>query len=586
MSTTDESTQETQDGGPPPPKRPAWQTAAMRYGPIALVVIVVAAAVIVIGGRGGDDDEGSTSRTEGDSASQQALLESGPMTPAKAEAEGKTVDFGPNCDTETGRIKLVSVYAPPCVEPFDGDNGGATSAGVTADSVKVILYQADPAKDPLTAATVAASGADVNPESAAQTAQGFVSLYNKLFETYGRTVNVEIFTGTGAGDDVERAKADAIAIAEKEPFAVIGGPAQSSAVFSQELTSHGIICGPGCSLALNEDITSSNAPYIWQAGPTPEEANAMAAELIGNLAGPGKAEFAGDDATREKDRVYGLLHYDNAAGDYTKVSQSFVAALEDNGIDLATDVEFTLDLQRDAENARTNIGKLMAAGVTTIIYTGDPLTPASLTEEATAQNYHPEWILGSSVLMDTSLFARRLDQEQWKNGFGIALTGARGAQETNGAFRIWDWAYGGEPPNNNANVIDNPIRTIFNGIHLAGPNLTPESFRDGLYRYPPSGGGPTEPQVSRGDHGVWPEFDWGGSDDAAVIWYDPTATGEDEVGKEGVGLYRYANMGQRYTVGHFPKTPEEAGLYDTANSVTVFDQVPDEDNTPDYPRPQ
>jgi hypothetical protein len=586
MSTPEESTQETQGGGgPPPPKRPAWMTALMRYGPILVVVLVVAAAVIVIGGGGGDDDD-DNAQSSGDSASQDELIRSGPMTPQKAELENKTVDFGPNCDTETGRIKLVSVYAPPCVEPFTGDNGGATSSGVTADSVKIVLYQADPALDPLTAATVANAGADVNPDSARQTVQGFVDLYNKLYEGYGRTIDVEIYTGTGAGDDVEAAKADAIAIAEKKPFAVIGGPAQSSAVFSQELASRKIICGPGCSLALNEDITSANAPYIWQAGPTPEEANEMAAELIGNLAGPGKAEFAGDDATRAKDRVYGLLHYDNAAGDYNNVFQSLKEKLADNGIDLATDVEFTLDLQRAQENARTNIGKLMAAGVTTIIYTGDPLTPVSLTEEATAQNYHPEWILGSSVLMDTSLFARRVDTEQWKHGFGIALTGARGAQETNGAFRTWDWAYGGLPPNNTANAIEPGIRTMFIGVHLAGPDLTPEAFRDGLYRYPPSGGGPTEPQVSRGDHGVWPHFDWGGSDDAAVIWYDPTATGEDEVGNDGVGLYRYANMGQRYTVGHFPKTPEEAGLYDTANSVTIFDQVPPGDETPDYPPPQ
>ena len=47
---------------------------------------------------------------------------------------------------------LKSVYAPPCVEPFEGDNGGATSAGVTADAVTVVFYRADPALDPLTAA--------------------------------------------------------------------------------------------------------------------------------------------------------------------------------------------------------------------------------------------------------------------------------------------------------------------------------------------------------------------------------------------------------------------------------------------------
>src|SRR5690606_33516651 len=153
-----------------------------------------------------------------------------------AELEGiDDVDFGPNCDTETGRIKLPTVLAPPCVEPFEGDNGGATYEGVTEDTVKGVYYQADPALDPLAAAPVAGAGAQIDPESARRTVRGFVDLYNDMFETYGRTVEVEVFVGSGPGDDEAAARADAIEIAEKEPFAVIGGPQQSSPVFAAEL---------------------------------------------------------------------------------------------------------------------------------------------------------------------------------------------------------------------------------------------------------------------------------------------------------------------------------------------------------------
>ncbi|HKA83541.1 MAG TPA: hypothetical protein VKD21_06745 [Acidimicrobiales bacterium] len=589
MSTTDE-TKAKGDGsgdGPPPKRQPGWVKPAKRYGPIVVVLALIGAAVLVFGG--GNDDDGGDDTTASGGSSEQELIDSGPMTWQKAEQEGKTdtIDWGPNCDTEIGKIKLVSVYAPPCVEPFEGDNGGATSPGVTADSVKVVVYIADPALDPLTAATVAGAGADVNIETAEQTIQGFADLYNKLYETYGRQVEVETYVGTGAGDDIEAAKADAIAIAEKDPFIVIGGPQQSSQVFSTELASREIVCAGTCATAIPEGIVEDYAPYIWQTGPTPDQAAALAAEMIAKLAGPGKAEFAGDDATRAKDRVYGLLHYDNPDGDFEPVFQAYTDQLADNGIDLATDVEFTLDLARAQENARTNISRLKDAGVTTVIYTGDPLTPASLTAEATAQDYHPEWILGSSFLMDTSLFARQTDVQQWKNGFGISLISARGAQETDGAFRIWDWAYGGLPPNNTANLLNaGMLSTVFPGIHLAGPALTPETFRDGLYRYPPSGGGPTQAQISRGDHGVWPDTDWGGSDDATIVWFDPTATGEDEVGNDGVGLYRYANGAQRYTLGNLPDSVEDAGLFDDASSVTIFDQVPQEDTTPDYPPPQ
>jgi hypothetical protein len=582
--TSTEETKTAGDGHGTRPARPAWQKGLRRYGPIAAVVVLIAGAVVLFGG-GGDDDDGDDAAPGTGSSSGEELIRSGPMTPEKAELEGVDVDFGPNCDTETGRIKLVSVYAPPCVEPFDGDNGGATYQGVTADEIKVVYYQADPSLDPLTAATAENAGAQIDPASARETVQDFVDLYNRLFEGYGRTVVVEGYTGTGAGTDTEAARADAIAIAEMEPFAVIGGPLGSSPVFASELAAREIVCGPGCAAAINEDIVEEYAPYIWQASTTPNQSSALAAEMIGNLAGPGPAELAGDPAMREQDRVYALVHYDTPDGDHRPVFEALKAALEENGIELATDVEFTFDLARAQENARTYIGQLMDAGVTTVIYYGDPLTPGSLTEEATAQGYFPEWILGPSTLMDTTLFARQTDVEQWKNGFGMSLVGARGERSTDGAFKTYEWAYGTEPPNTNVNVLEPYLRTIFNGVHLAGPELTPETFRDALLRYPVSGGGPTEVQVSRGDHGVWPDFDWGGTDDVAIIWFDPEATGEDEVGNAGTGMYRYANGGQRYTIGNLPESLEEAGLFDVESSVTVFDEVPEEDRTPDYPPP-
>jgi hypothetical protein len=589
MASTGETTTSEGGGGAPPPKRqPGWVRPAKRYGPIVVVLALIGAAVLVFGG-GGDDDGDDEAATDGASASEEELIASGPMTWQKAELEGETdsIEWGPNCNTETGKLKLVSVYAPPCVEPFAGDNGGATSPGVTADAVKVVEYIADPALDPLTTAFTAGAGAEIDPESAAETVQGFADLYNRLYETYGRRVEIEVYTGTGAGADLEAARADAIAIAEKEPFIVVGGPGQAGPVFATELASRGIVCASFCATAVPEEIVEQYQPYIWQSTPTPDQAAALSAEMIGNLAGPGQAELAGDDATRAQDRVYGLLHYDNPDGDHQAVFEALRDQLADNGIELATDIEFDLDLAHAQENARTNITRLKEAGVTTIIYSGDPLTPASLTAEATAQDYHPEWLMGPNLFMDTSLFARQTDPEQWKNGFGISFVSARGALETDGAFRIWDWAYGGPPPNSNANVLNaGMLLTVFPGIQLAGPELTPETFRDGLYRYPPSGGGPTQAEVSRGDHGIWPDADFGAGDDATIVWFDPTARGPDEVGNEGVGLYRYANGGQRYRLGELPDTIEEAGLFDNASSVTIFDEVPAEDDTPDYPPPE
>jgi hypothetical protein len=568
-------------------RQSGWVRAAKRYGPFVVVAAVIAAVVAVVGGGDDGDDGGGEAASSELSSDVEELILSGPMTPQRAELEGVTdVDFGPNCDLETGRITLPSVYAPPCVEPFEGDNGGATSQGVTEDEVLVVMYQGDPALNPLQAATVESAGADVDPATTRAAIDNFVELYNDLFETYGRTVRVEFFTGTGAPSDAVAARADAVAIAEMEPFAVVGGPTQQGSVFSTELANRGVVCMATCPLAVPDEIREENYPYIWSNGGTPTQTAMLTAEMIGKLAGPGPAELAGDPAMQQQDRVYAVVHFDSPEGDYEASFSALEEGLADQGIELETDIEFFLDLAVAQENARTIITQLKDAGVTTVIYTGDPFTPGPLTTEATAQDYFPEWILGQSVLADTTIFGRLTDQQQWQNGFGISLISARGERSTDGAFLIYEWATGEEPPNNTVNVSEPPLRAVFTGIHMAGPELTPDAFRDALYRNPPAGGGPTNAQISRGFYDFWPGEDLGGADDMALIWWDPEATGEDEVGNEGQGMYRYANGGQRYTPGEIPDTLEEAGLFDVESSVTVYDEIPPEDQVNlDYPLP-
>ncbi|MGH9211073.1 MAG: hypothetical protein ACRD2C_10365 [Acidimicrobiales bacterium] len=598
MATTDDETP-AEDSTPPEPTStrsargratppsPAWLKPAKRYGPILAVALLIAGAIAIFGSGGGDDDDdaGTDGETTGD-VNNAELIRSGPMTPQKAELEGdEDVDFGPNCDPETGRIRIPTVYAPPCVVPFEGDNGGATSTGVTADEILIIQYDTDPALDPLTAAQIAATGADVNPETALETVEGYLDVYNEVFETYGRTVVVEPFIGSGASDDTDAARADAVEIADMGAFAVIGGPGRAGPAFATALAEREVMCLGTCGLATPESLIQANQPYQFPTAPTPNQSAQLAAELIGNLAGPGPAELAGDEAMQSEDRVYGLLHFDNPDGDYEEVTSTFVDSLADNGVEIATSLPFELDLPRLQENARSMIARLEEDGVTTVIFTGDPLTPAALTAEATAQDYFPEWILAQSVLADTALFGRSFDQQQWVNGFGISLPPARGEEETGDQFRIYEWANGTPPPNNTYNILEPNLRQVFTGIHLAGENLTPETYREGLFRYPPSGGGPTAVQTSRGSHDVWPELDLGGVDDAAIIWWDPEAEGVDETGQDGVGLYRFANGGERYTIGNFPTSIEEAGLFDVGSSATIYDELPPEDEAPDYEPP-
>jgi ABC-type branched-subunit amino acid transport system substrate-binding protein len=545
----------------------------------------VVVAVTVVAGLLAAAAAASPASDEADAQKNEALVKKGPMTPLKAKLQGKTdINFGPNCDTTTGRVKIPTVYAPPCVQPFTGKNGGSTSEGVTGDEIKIVVFNTDPAKDPLVAGQFRAAGAEVNLNSAQQTWQGYVDIYNQMFELYGRKISVEFFVGTGAGSDTAAAKADAIAIADKKPFAVLGGPAQSSTVFADELAHRGVMCIGTCALAMPKKISDANKPYIFENGPAPEEAATLTAEFIGKQVGKGKAEFAGDDATKNKNRVYGFLHYNTPDGQYTGLFDTLKSQLKKYGITGKADQSFFLDLSRAQEIARTAITKMKDAGVTTIIYNGDPLMPSSFTKEATAQNYFPEWVIGPTVLVDTAIFGRTYDQQQWAHAFGVQLTPGRTNEAVDITRALYEWFHGSSPPNNTYGVINPSVQTFARGVMLAGPKLTPQTFRDGLFRYPPSGGDPINPQQSWGKHGVWPFTDYYGSEDAAMLWWDATASGEDEVGQVGSGLYRAADGGKRYTRGKFPPKGQ-GGLFDTTTSATIFEQIPAEVGLPSYPPP-
>jgi hypothetical protein len=455
---------------------------------------------------------------------------------------------------------------------------------VTADEIKIVVYNTDPQKDPLVAGQLRAAGAETNLNSIEATWQGYVDIYNRLFELYGRKISVEFFTGTAASSDSAAAKADAIAIAEKKPFAVLGGPQQSTSVFSDELAHRGVMCIGTCATAVPQKLVEGNKPYVLTFGPSPEQSATLTAEFVGKQVGKGKAQYAGDDATKAKNRVYGIVHYDTPDGQYKGLFETLKSQLKKYKITPKADQSFFLDLSRAQETARTVVTKMKDAGVTTIIYTGDPLMPGSITKEATAQDFNPEWIIGPTVLADTSIFGRTYDQTQWAHAFGIALVPGRTVQDINGTYYLYQWFHGSPPPNNTYGVINPSILEFANGVMLAGPKLTPQSFRDGLFRYPPSGGDAINPQLSWGKHGAWPSTDYNGSDDAGLLWWDPSAVGEDEVRQTGNGLYRYADGAKRYTRGKFP-AKGQGGLFDTAASVTVFEQLPATAPRPDYPPP-
>ncbi|MEO6987657.1 MAG: hypothetical protein ABI239_03325 [Aquihabitans sp.] len=552
-----------------PPPRPSLLA---RFGP--LTAILVAIGLIAVLASTGRDDEVATDTTIEAGGTNDRL----PIYWADAEADETTtgVDWGSKCDPDTGRVQVPSVYAPPCAVARPGIEGGATYQGVTADTVKVVLYQ--PADDDLSA--VLQAQAD-SAEDRIANEEAMIQMLAARYETWGRTIETVILKGRGS--DETNARADAVKVAtEIGAFASIGSPGQESA-YAEELASRGVLC-VGCGLSVPDTTFQKFAPYLWGNLQTPEQyLLTMGDVVIGQLNGK-PAIHAGDPAMHDKKRVFGAVNFEQDPPVFTGTANMVAERGKALGYESKVRITYQLVIAELAEKARSIITQLKKEGVTTVIFLGDPIMPIYLTQAATDQDYYPEWVITGTVLTDTTAMGRRYDQTQWAHAFGISSLPARLPLEQGESYRLHDWFYGTPPPGTKtAGLVYEPIRVFMLGVHMAGPDLTPETFRDGLFAYPPSGGTPTAPQISFGDHGYFDAPDFQAVDDMQLIWWDAEATGKDEQGIDGTGMMRFMDGGRRYLPGGAEGLDDR--YFDEAGTVIGYPEEPPGEAPPQYPSP-
>lgn len=553
----------------PPPRL----SALARFGP--LTAVLVSLGLVAALASTGRDQVVTTSGPDSEIGSATSDL---PVTWEQAQKAGTiaSTDFGPKCDPSTGRVRIPSAYAPPCVAPPEGVEGGDTYRGVTADEITVVFYEA--ADDDLAASLQDQSDP---PEVSRETRIKLAEMMEATYETWGRKLNIVPMKGSGS--DETSARADAVRVAEEiQAFASIGGPGQESA-YAEELARRKVIC-IGCGLSLPNSAFVENAPYLWGNSLTPEQFLPTLGDfIIGQLLGK-PAEFAGDEALRTQERRFGVVHFEQDPPVFGGVQDQVESEGGARGYEAEVTLTYQLVIADLPEKARVLVARLKEAGVTSVIFLGDPVMPVYLTKAATDQDYFPEWIITGTVLTDTTVFGRLYDPQQWSHAFGVSALPARLPQTEGEAWRLHEWYYG-EPPlaKNTVAVSNEPIRLLMLGVHMAGPNLTPETFRDGLFAYPPTGGTPTSPQLSFGDHGYFAQPDYTAVDDMQVIWWDADEPGVDEQGAEGTGMMRYVDGGRRYLPGEFPGG--EAKVFQEEGSVLGYPEVPPADAPPEYPSP-
>jgi hypothetical protein len=120
-------------------------------------------------------------------------------------------------------------------------------------------------------------------------------------------------------------------------------------------------------------------------------------------------------------------------------------------------------------------------------------------------------------------------------------------------------------------------------IQGIGPDLTAQNFQKSLFAGAPTTRAITQPSLSWGNHGIWQGTDYGGTDDATEVWWNPSISGPDELGRVGNGLYEYVDRGKRYLPGQWPTGPTKAGQ--KAGAVSIYAKAPPSEQTPNYPSP-
>lgn len=549
-------------------------TAIRRYGPLA-VIAVIALVVGIFVVAGGDDDGGD----ETASATTAGGTGEGALSFSQAAEDGIEVDWPDTCDTETGNLAVPSFFAPECYAPHDGDNGGATDTGVTGDTITIAYYQSPP--NPITDFITGAIGNQDSNEESFETLQGYVELYEDYSETYGRSVELVPVEGSGFPDDDVAARADAVRIDEEVgAFMVWGGPILTDA-FADELAAREIPC-LSCVLGENNDFYEERAPWLFGISASNAQYQDHFAEWLTKQVAGRPAEFAGPDLVGE-DRVFGLLYLESDE-DSAVAADRLEGLLNEGGVELAERVPYQLDPARLQEQAAAAIAKLKEARATSVIFAGDPVAPETFTAEATAQDWFPEWIIGPNSLVDTNVFSRTYDQEQWQHAFGVTPLATHLDPAVQGSVFLYDWYHGEEPSAATTAPLLSPLAsTFYPTLQATGPDLTREGWSESLRNGEPTPSAVSQPSLNWGDDTVWDYTDWLGIDDFTEIWWDPEEIGPDETGAEGPGMWQFVEGGVRYFPGDWPERDTRA--FDPDGAVAYYTVAPEGEAPPTYPSP-
>jgi hypothetical protein len=440
-----------------------------------------------------------------------------------------------------------SLYSALCVPAWTGgpgENGGATTRGVTGEAITIAVGVP-------TSATVeeAPLGREYQPDDQAteRVLKTWQIYFNERFEFYGRFLQFHPIKVDSTDENQARAKVREAA--GKGMFAYIGHYATTNAAATNEAIKNGMVT---FAFDFNPaEFYKDNHPYAYSFEMDSEQLRIIAQEylckqFVGRPLGENNLNERQDlSFDYGGPRKWGLIVYQDELRKGAREKSQ--AGMQKCGAKYDEVVEYNLN--DDSSKIAGAVTKLRQAGVTTIVVGVDPLTPPVLAYEAERTGYFPEWFCAAGC--STNGTGRLLPDNQ-ANHF---VTFSAEEIPRVDADKDWYRAYKeidpeGEPDED----YFRDLQQLSGGIQHAGPKLTPETFLEGLKKQPcrtpdpiwSIGGCYRDPDPRSNTYYLG---DYTYSDYASFMWFDNA--GKDP-NSSSAGAWCYMNMGARYKAGEIP----------------------------------
>ncbi len=430
--------------------------------------------------------------------------------------------------------------SPACANFWEGDNGSATSRGVTAGEIRLALSQ---------------GGAEDQPIESAM-----VEFFNRRFQFYGRKLRVSWFklpsqSAQYQDPPVQRSFAQRVAD-EFKAFAAVGYGNNSNVTngdlrpYYDELARRGVLGVDPESAYRTVDQLKQKRPYLWTFSQTLDQAEISQAEWMCKSIVGDRAEFALAPANT-RIRKFGIVLA------RPPIEAPSIDALTDGLKRCGAPVVIYETEDGDDKTRYVGLIAAMKADEITSVICICADTRDALHRGSNDDNFFPEWILAGVPTHDRETqFGTEAGQVERQFGMGSANKHLL-PQDSPWYAAVKEVLPDYQITGNRREVVRyhdlyHGLLTLASGIQLAGPNLTPQTFEQGLFKatFPNPGAGSSP--YFQGHVGFGPG-DYSMVDDYTLIWFSqkhPEYMQNQTAAQE--GAWCYIDRGLRYSQGRWP----------------------------------